>query len=350
MDSTEHGPGGALRGPLWRAWVQTRDLVEAMRQTGRAPAPGRCCGSTAANDRQRLDHCSSSPTSLGARWTVPRSARPTALGAAWLAGMEAGLCHGMDGFARKLALERRFEPAMDESTRAGALRRPGRDAGGPHAHAATRSVDMLPRPDELSVKKQFFSNGFELCHSHALRKLDPAVSGGAGAGKGCARFRATLAAKGSHGRGRSGGIAVSAGERADPPPWGNGVLLSRSGSADESGPPRPCFSFCSAAQASAAPMRSNDLSRPCRTIPSAVRRFPMPSRKQQAAQRHVGKSLARGRPAHPSAAWRAADEPPPSPDVPPSIPAARRGKTVPVLGHARAHLGQFEILCAAATL
>jgi glycerol kinase len=48
----------------------------------------------------------------------PPMLETTALGAAWLAGMRAGLCPGPDEFARAWECERRFEPRMDEATRA----------------------------------------------------------------------------------------------------------------------------------------------------------------------------------------------------------------------------------------
>jgi glycerol kinase len=41
----------------------------------------------------------------------------TALGAAWLAGMRAGLCPGMEGFAETWRCERRFDPTMAAETR-----------------------------------------------------------------------------------------------------------------------------------------------------------------------------------------------------------------------------------------
>jgi glycerol kinase len=41
----------------------------------------------------------------------------TALGAAWLAGSRAGVWPDQKGFAKKWALERRFEPRMDEKAR-----------------------------------------------------------------------------------------------------------------------------------------------------------------------------------------------------------------------------------------
>ena len=41
----------------------------------------------------------------------------TALGAAYLAGLAAGLCPDLDGFAAQWRLDRRFEPRMDAATR-----------------------------------------------------------------------------------------------------------------------------------------------------------------------------------------------------------------------------------------
>ena len=42
----------------------------------------------------------------------------TALGAAYLAGLKAGVCPDLDGFAATWRLDRKFEPRMDEATRA----------------------------------------------------------------------------------------------------------------------------------------------------------------------------------------------------------------------------------------
>jgi glycerol kinase len=42
----------------------------------------------------------------------------TALGAAYLAGLKAGVCPDLDGFAKTWKLDRRFEPHMDERIRA----------------------------------------------------------------------------------------------------------------------------------------------------------------------------------------------------------------------------------------
>ena len=41
----------------------------------------------------------------------------TALGAAWLAGSRAGVWPDAKGFAKNWAIDRQFEPSMDEKTR-----------------------------------------------------------------------------------------------------------------------------------------------------------------------------------------------------------------------------------------
>jgi len=54
---------------------------------------------------------------IGAPVDRPKVLETTALGAAWLAGMKAGVYPDQDGFAAQWALDRRFEPAMDDATR-----------------------------------------------------------------------------------------------------------------------------------------------------------------------------------------------------------------------------------------
>jgi glycerol kinase len=55
---------------------------------------------------------------LGASVDRPEILETTALGAAWLAGQQAGLYPGQAEFAATWALERRFDAAMPEQTRA----------------------------------------------------------------------------------------------------------------------------------------------------------------------------------------------------------------------------------------
>jgi glycerol kinase len=54
---------------------------------------------------------------LGAPVDRPAVTETTALGAAWLAGYAAGVAPGPEGFAETWALERRFEPGMEEGER-----------------------------------------------------------------------------------------------------------------------------------------------------------------------------------------------------------------------------------------
>jgi glycerol kinase len=99
---------------------ETRDLLEAMRadwQGGRNGQGGggvlRVDGGMSASDwaMQFLSDI------IGAPVDRPKVLETTALGAAWLAGMKAGVYPGRDEFAATWALERRFLPAMDETTR-----------------------------------------------------------------------------------------------------------------------------------------------------------------------------------------------------------------------------------------
>jgi glycerol kinase len=71
---------------------------------------------------------------LGAPVDRPKVTETTALGAAYLAGMQAGVCGTPDEFAKSWALDRRFLPEMDASTRDAKYARWGR------AVAATMSV------------------------------------------------------------------------------------------------------------------------------------------------------------------------------------------------------------------
>jgi glycerol kinase len=52
----------------------------------------------------------------------PMILETTALGAAWLAGSRAGVWPDRAGFAKSWKRNRRFEPDMDEKTRAGKLK------------------------------------------------------------------------------------------------------------------------------------------------------------------------------------------------------------------------------------
>ena len=113
------GPAEFARAALESVAFQTRDLAEAMR--GDWAASGveaelgvlRVDGGMSASDyaMQALADI------LGAPVDRPPVLETTALGAAWLAGNKAGLLPGIEGFAARWALERRFEPEMNNTAR-----------------------------------------------------------------------------------------------------------------------------------------------------------------------------------------------------------------------------------------
>jgi glycerol kinase len=95
---------------------QTRGLLDAMRADWPA-APAtvlRVDGGMAASDvtMQFLADM------LGAPVDRPTVMETTAVGAAYLAGYHAGVCPDPEGFAAAWRLDRRFQPVMDEATRA----------------------------------------------------------------------------------------------------------------------------------------------------------------------------------------------------------------------------------------
>jgi glycerol kinase len=110
------GPAEFARAALESVGYQTRDLLEAMRAdwTGATRGVLRVDGGMSASDwaMQFLADITGAPVDR------PEVLETTALGAAWLAGMKAGLYPGREEFARAWALEHRFEPKMDDSSRA----------------------------------------------------------------------------------------------------------------------------------------------------------------------------------------------------------------------------------------
>ena len=111
------GPAEFARAALESVGFQTRDLLEAMRSDWQdADDNGvlRVDGGMSASDwsMQFLSDI------IGAPVDRPKVLETTALGAAWLAGMKAGIYPDQAGFAKEWALDRRFEPQMDEATRA----------------------------------------------------------------------------------------------------------------------------------------------------------------------------------------------------------------------------------------
>ncbi|SMO99710.1 glycerol kinase GlpK [Paracoccus laeviglucosivorans] len=110
------GPAEFARAALESVGYQTRDLWEAMRADWPDAGDGvlRVDGGMAASDwsMQFLADI------LGAPVDRPEVTETTALGAAYLAGLRAGLYPQPQEFARSWALERRFDPQMDDKTRA----------------------------------------------------------------------------------------------------------------------------------------------------------------------------------------------------------------------------------------
>ena len=110
------GPAELARAALESVGYQTRDLWQAMQADwpGAGQAVLRVDGGLAASDwsMQFLADI------LGAPVDRPKVTETTALGAAYLAGLQAGLCPEPTEFAGQWALDRRFEPQMDEAERA----------------------------------------------------------------------------------------------------------------------------------------------------------------------------------------------------------------------------------------
>jgi glycerol kinase len=110
------GPAELARAALESVAFQTLDLLDAMRKDWPGMAGGavlRADGGMVASDwtMQALADILALPVDR------PRVLETTALGAAWLAGSRAGVWPGMAEFTRSWALDRRFEPALDEATR-----------------------------------------------------------------------------------------------------------------------------------------------------------------------------------------------------------------------------------------
>ena len=115
------GPAEFARAALESVAYQTRDLLDAMKKDWKGAAGGtvlRVDGGMVASDwtMQRLADILDAPVDR------PEILETTALGAAWLAGSRAGVWPDAKKFAKTWLLERRFEPSMDEKTRAEKLK------------------------------------------------------------------------------------------------------------------------------------------------------------------------------------------------------------------------------------
>jgi len=110
---------GTTRAHLARAALesiafQSRDVLEAMTaDAGMAVEGLRVDGGAAANDFL----CQFQADVLNVAVLRPRVIETTALGAAYLAGLGAGVWRSADDVGGRWALERRFEPRLDESAR-----------------------------------------------------------------------------------------------------------------------------------------------------------------------------------------------------------------------------------------
>ncbi len=110
------GPAEFARAALEAVCYQTRDLLDAMHQDfgGDSETVLRVDGGMVASDwtMQFLADILNAPVDR------PQVLETTALGAAYLAGYQAGVLPPPDEFSQSWALERRFEPAMEDTVRA----------------------------------------------------------------------------------------------------------------------------------------------------------------------------------------------------------------------------------------
>ncbi len=115
------GPREFARAALEAVCYQSRDLLDAMHKDWKGGVEStvlRVDGGMVASDwtMQRLADILDAPVDR------PMILETTALGAAWLAGSRAGVWPDRAGFAKSWKRNRRFEPDMDEKTRAGKLK------------------------------------------------------------------------------------------------------------------------------------------------------------------------------------------------------------------------------------
>jgi glycerol kinase len=115
------GPAELARATLESVAFQTRDLLDAMRKDwkgGDARTVLRVDGGMVASDwtMQRLADILDAPVDR------PTILETTALGAAWLAGSKAGVWPKAREFAKAWALDKRFAPQMDATTRTAKLK------------------------------------------------------------------------------------------------------------------------------------------------------------------------------------------------------------------------------------
>ncbi len=107
------GRAELIRATLEAACYQTRDLIEAMRADGAAPASLRVDGGMVANNW--FAQCLAD--TLGLPVERPRFAETTVLGAAALAGLGAGFYPSLEALARNWQRDALFVPRSDEASR-----------------------------------------------------------------------------------------------------------------------------------------------------------------------------------------------------------------------------------------
>ncbi|MGD9671163.1 MAG: glycerol kinase GlpK [Hyphomicrobiaceae bacterium] len=136
--SRNTGPAELARAVLEANAFQTRDLLEAMRgdwaEAGETTL--RVDGGMVANDfmLQLLADVLDAPVER------PRILETTAMGAAWLAGSQAGVLPGRDGFAAMWKADQRFTPASNTQQRAEAYERWRRAVAAVIGYARRNSV------------------------------------------------------------------------------------------------------------------------------------------------------------------------------------------------------------------
>ena len=111
------GAAELARATIESVGYQTRDLLDAMRSDWPDAASAGTVlrvdgGMTASEPAMQF-----LADILGAPVDRPLVMETTAIGAAYLAGLQAGVCPPLDGFAKTWKHERRFEPTMDATTR-----------------------------------------------------------------------------------------------------------------------------------------------------------------------------------------------------------------------------------------
>jgi glycerol kinase len=107
------GRAELVRATLEAACYQTRDLVEAMRADGAAPASLRVDGGMVVNDW--FMQCLAD--TLGMPVERPRFTETTVLGAAALAGLASGLYPSLEALAGRWQRDALFEPHRDAASR-----------------------------------------------------------------------------------------------------------------------------------------------------------------------------------------------------------------------------------------